>query len=122
MRRSLSLIGILALLFTACDRDTVSLPTLDAPELRTTTISTLDSLAGTEVSVNGRVLDQTVGTRHLVLDDGTGLIRVTMPETPPGLLGHRLFVRGTVGEDDGHPVLEAIEWLYDSTAVSVHSD
>ncbi len=122
MRPPSLLIGTLALIFTACEPETVPLPTLDTPPLHTTTVSALDSLVGTEVSVNGRVLDQTAGTPTLVLDDGTGLIRVAMPETPPGLVGHRLFVRGTVTEADGQPLLEAIEWLYDSTAVSVRSD
>ena len=115
-------IGTLALFFSACEPDAARLPTLEAPDLHTTTIAALDSLAGGEVSVNGRVLDQVSGERTLVLDDGTGLIRVAMPETPPSLVGHRLFVRGTVEERSGKPVLEAVEWLYDSTAVSVRSD
>ncbi|MEM1043441.1 MAG: hypothetical protein AAGI91_12530 [Bacteroidota bacterium] len=122
MRLSFLLIGTLALFFTACEPDAVPLPVLDVPDLRTTTIAGLDSLAGAEVSVSGRVLDQPAGTRTLVLDDGTALIRVTLPETPPGLVGHRLFVRGTVSEDGGEPFLDAEEWLYDSTAVSVRSD
>ena len=113
---------LLALLLAGCNRDTVSLPGLDAPDVRTTTVSALDSLRGTDVSVSGHVIDHAAGARVLVLDDGTGLIRVALPETPPALVGHRLFVRGVVDEDDGEPVLGAVEWLYDSTAVSSRSE
>ncbi len=122
MRLSLLLIGSLALVFTGCEPDAGPLPALDAPPLHITTVAALDSLPEAEVSVNGRVLEQAPRARELVLDDGTGLVRVTMPETPPSLVGHRLFVRGVLRADGGQPVIEAVEWLYDSTAVSVRSD
>jgi hypothetical protein len=38
------------------------------------------------------------------------------------LVGQRLFVQGTLRQEDGRPVLDAAEWLYDSTAVSVRSE
>ena len=93
-------------------------------DLTSTTVSALDSLAaaGAQVSVNGRVADQREGERVLTLDDGTGLVRVELPEALPMLVGQRLFVQGTLRREDGRPVLDAAEWLYDSTAVSVHSD
>ncbi len=89
----------------------------------TASIAALDTLAerGT-VSITGRVLDHALGERELVLDDGTGIVRVRLPEDPPGLVGHRLFVRGTLHHDDDSPVVEAVEWLYDSTAISIRSD
>jgi uncharacterized protein YdeI (BOF family) len=112
---------LFALLFVGCERD-------DAPALApigsgpaSTTVSALDTLSG-EVSINGRVIDQRAGDRTLVLDDGTGLIRVELPEALPVLVGQRLFVQGTVRRADGAPVLEADDWLYDSTAVSVRSE
>ena len=89
----------------------------------TTTVAALDTLAErSAVSLSGRVLDHAAGERELVLDDGTGLVRVRLPEDPPGLVGHRLFVQGALLRDDGTPLVEAAEWLYDSTAISVHSD
>lgn len=112
---------LLALLFVGCERDAA--PTVDpiksgpAP----TTVSALDTLSGV-VSINGRVIDQRTGARTLVLDDGTGLVRVELPEVLPVLVGQRLFVQGTVRREDGAPVLAADEWLYDSTAVSVRSE
>lgn len=89
----------------------------------TTTIAALDSLGEqASVSLSGRVLDHAAGERQLVLDDGTGLVRVRLPEAPPGLVGHRLFVQGALRRDGDAPLVEAAEWLYDSTAISVHSD
>ncbi len=119
------LASLLVLLLAGCTSDEGALPPLDALDLRTTTISALDSLAAegpVEVSVGGQVSDAAAGSRALVLDDGTGLVRVRLPETPPDLVGHRLFVRGVVEQEDGQAVLEAVEWLYDSTAVSSRSE
>lgn len=115
---------LLALLASGCRTDD-TLP--DAPgeiDLTATTVSALDSLArrGGQVSVNGRVTDQRQGERVVTLDDGTGLVRVELPEALPMIVGQRLFVQGTLRQVDGSPVLEAAEWLYDSTAVSVRSD
>jgi len=112
---------LFALLFVGCERDAA--PTLDPILSRAepTTVSALDTLSG-EVSINGRVVDQRAGARTLVLDDGTGLIRVDLPEVLPVLVGQRLFVQGTIRRQDGAPVLDAEEWLYDSTAVSVRSE
>lgn len=111
---------LLALLFVGCEQDAA--PTLNPTLSRAepTTVSALDTLSG-DVSINGRVVDQRAGDRTLVLDDGTGLVRVELPEALPVLVGHRLFVQGTVRREDGDPVLDADEWLYDSTAVSVRS-
>lgn len=116
---------LLVLLLVGCERENTPLSAEPGTETALpTTVSALDSLAehGASVSINGRVLDHAPGERELVLDDGTGLIRVRLPEEPPGLTGHRLFVRGALHQDDGSPVLEAVEWLYDSTAISIHSD
>lgn len=89
----------------------------------TTTVAALDTLAErSAVSLSGRVLDHASGERELVLDDGTGLVRIRLPEAPPGLVGHRLFVQGALRRDADAPLVEAAEWLYDSTAISVHSD
>ncbi len=114
----------LALLLVGCKRDAVTVTGTDAFDLTTTTVSALDSLAGSDVqvSVNGQVVDQREGERVITLDDGTGLVRVELPETLPMIVGQRLFVQGTLRREDGHPVLEAVEWLYDSTAVSVRSE
>lgn len=115
------LLFVLPLLLLGCARD-ADAPTGDASDLAPTTVSALDSLSGGTVSVNGRVIDQRSGSRTLVLDDGTGLVRVELPEELPILVGRRLFVQGTLRRDDGAPVLDAVDWLYDSTAVSVRSE
>lgn len=117
-----ALLIVLALLLAGCERDIDVLPGADESGLAPTTVSALDSLVGRTVSINGRVVDQRADTRTLVLDDGTGLIRVTLPEVLPVLVGQRLFVQGTLRRDDGSAVLDAEEWLYDSTAVSVRSE
>jgi len=110
-----------ALLLVGCERDTAPTLASDISRAESTTISALDSLAG-DVSINGRVVDQRSGERTLILDDGTGLVRVDLPEALPILVGHRLFVQGTLRREDDGPVLDAQEWLYDSTAVSVRSE
>jgi hypothetical protein len=115
------LLFVLPLLLIGCAGD-ADAPTGEAPGLSPTTVSALDSLSGGTVSVNGRVIDQHSGSRTLVLDDGTGLVRVELPEELPILVGRRLFVQGTLRRDDGAPVLDAVDWLYDSTAVSVRSE
>lgn len=100
-------------------------PAATAPDEQTLTasIAALDTLEERgSVSISGRVLDHAVGERELVLDDGTGLVRVRLPEDPPGLVGHRLFVRGTLRRADDATVVDAVEWLYDSTAISIRSD
>lgn len=120
MRSSLLPLILVALAGCAPDADA---PAEDgASGLAPTTVSALDSLAGETVSINGRVIDQQAGDRTLVLDDGTGLVRVELPEVLPILVGRRLFVQGTLRRNDGAPVLEAAEWLYDSTSVSVRSE
>lgn len=111
------------LLITGCKSD--DSPTATEPEETTLTasIAALDTLGErASVSINGRVLDHAPGERELVLDDGTGLVRVRLPEDPPGLVGHRLFVHGALRRHDDAPLVEAAEWLYDSTAISVRSD
>ncbi len=114
---------VLVFLLAACTADSPSVPALNAPPLRPTTIAALDSLGAAgpvDASVSGQVTEHAAGARTLVLDDGTALIRVALPEAPPSLVGHRLFVRGVV--EDGGAVLRAVEWLYDSTAVSSRSE
>lgn len=114
---------LVLLLLAGCESGEGPAPTEPVETTRTTTVSTLDSLAeGGLVSINGRVQDHAPGERELVLDDGTGLVRIRLSEDPPGLVGHRLFVRGVLHRDDGAPLVEAVEWLYDSTAISIHSD
>lgn len=119
-----SAVLLLALLLAGCEREHPLDPAAADDATATTFVSALDSLAeaGGIVSINGRVSDQAEDTRELVLDDGTGLVRVRLPEEPPVLIGHRLFVRGALRQDDGMPVVEAVEWLYDSTAISIRSD
>ena len=113
------------LFLAACGSDSpLPLGNADDDAVTTATVAALDTLIGADgtVSVNGRVAEHAEGERELVLDDGTGLVRVEIPDDVPSLVGHRLFVRGEVRRDDGAPLLEAVEWLYDSTAISVHSD
>jgi len=123
----LALCGVLllgAFLWTARgDGPGLSLPGFER-DLEVTTADQLDSLAaaGGPVSVTGTVVEESGDGSPLLLDDGTGLVAVALPDTPPGLTGHRLFARGPLVERDGQLVLEAVEWLYDSTAVRVHSE
>lgn len=84
--------------------------------------SALDALAraapDTAVSVAGVVADPGDG-RTVLLDDGTGTIRVAMPEAVALRLGQRLMAVGRLRRDaDGRIVLDAEEWLYDSTGTS----
>lgn len=93
--------------------------------LEVVTADRIDSLAalGAEVSVTGTVVEEGDARTPLLLDDGTGLVAVRLPEATTGpLTGQRLFARGPLVERDGQVVLEAVEWLYDSTAVRVHSE
>lgn len=122
MRR---LLLVSVLLLAACGDDVPAIldPTPE-PETQPATAAGLDSLAreGVPASLDGRVVEQELGARRLLLDDGTGLVWVELPEAPPPLVGRRLFVRGPLVEDDSALVLRAVEWLYDSTAISVRSD
>src|SRR5690606_29089000 len=79
-----------------------------------------DSLAGgrpVEVSGSGHGADPTDG-RLLLLDDGTGVAFVLLPDTlaaPPALpVGTRVLVQGLLRRVDGRPVVEAEQWHYDS--------
>jgi len=120
--RTAALLGLLLLVAGCRSGDG---PTTTSPDEQALTapIAALDTFAERGmVSINGRVLDHALGERELVLDDGTGLVRVRLPEDPPGLVGHRLFVRGTLHHTGDSPVVEAVEWLYDSTAISIRSD
>lgn len=117
-------IFFLSLVFLAgCRGDGPGLPIpgLEGP-VEPATATALDSLAeaGARVSISGTVLEQD-GT-DLLVDDGTGIIRVELPEAPPLMTGHRLLASGRLDMEDGFPRLRAAEWLYDSTAVPVHSD
>ena len=115
-----------ALLFLGCrerpqDR---KLPPLYAGS---TPAAALDSLAGerpVEVSVTGYVADANDG-RHFLLDDGTGLAFVALPDTiadlQPVRVGTRVMAQGLLRRIDGLPVVEAEAWHYDSTAVPVRS-
>ncbi len=118
------IIALPLLLLCACEGAESPLPAALTEEAsRPATAAGLDSLAdGAEVSLSGLVLDQPAGEARLVLDDGTGLVVVETPEPLPALGGLRLFVRGTLARRDGAPVVEAVEWLYDSTAVPVRPD
>jgi len=81
----------------------------------------LDTLAGerpVEVSVSGRVAEPPDG-RHVLLDDGTGLARVVLPDTVEVPVGARFAARGLLRREDGAAggvFVEAEEWLYDSAA------
>lgn len=114
-----------ALLLAACGDEAPGLPEALKPEPETqpATVAGLDSLAqqGIPASLDGRVLEQEPGARRLLLDDGTGLVWVELPEAPPSLVGRRLLVRGPLAEEDSALVLRAVEWLYDSTALSARS-
>jgi hypothetical protein len=119
------LVALLLLSTSACKRDrAVPVPKFlgGDEEVAAATATELDSLAaqGAFVSVSGTVLEQ--DGRDVLLDDGTGLIRVHLPEQPPLMTGHRLLASGRLSDEDGAPRLRAAEWLYDSTAVPVHSD
>ena len=94
------------------------------PPERVADAAGLDSLArlgGVEVSVSGRVAEAPDG-RSVLLDDGTGRVRVVLPDTVRVPVGTRFFAQGLLRRDDGEGVyVEALEWLYDSTAVPVRS-
>jgi hypothetical protein len=53
--------------------------------------------------------------RLLVLQDASGLVQVRLADAPPPLYGERLLVQGTLQESDGGLLIDATEWLYDST-------
>ena len=93
-----------------------SAPEADAPT-QVLAIGALDTLGGGDydgvVSVGGVVIDE--DERDLVLQDASGLVRVRLRETPPALDGARLLVQGRLRRDDDELLLDADEWLYDST-------
>jgi uncharacterized protein YdeI (BOF family) len=92
------------------------------PDMEAATAHQLDTLSTeAQVSVSGTVVEQD-GEGIILLDDGTGLVRIELPERPPLLTGQQLLASGTLTQRDGLPLIEATEWHYDSTAVPVHSD
>jgi hypothetical protein len=125
MTRLALIISLLLLLpLAACERAAELAPGFltDDREVMPATAEQADSLAaeGARVSITGTVVEQD-GDGLLLVDDGTGLIHIEIPEDMPLLTGHRLLASGVLTERDGAPFLEATEWLYDSTAVPVHS-
>ncbi len=124
MKHSLPLSLALAALIVlgGCGEGGLDTPFFSDPDIRSSTATELDSLVadGSWVSISGKVIEQYEG--ELLVDDGTGLIQVALPEDPPLLTGQWLFAAGSLTERDGLPLLQASEWLYDSTAVTVHSD
>jgi hypothetical protein len=106
----------------------------DAPQDRklpaftgSTPAAALDTLAGdepVEVSVAGHVAEATDG-RLLLLDDGTGIAAVRLPDTiaapTPVPVGTRVLAQGLLRREDGAPVVLAEEWHYDSPGAPVRS-
>jgi hypothetical protein len=96
------------------------------PPERVVDAAALDSLAGerpVEVSVSGRVAEAPDG-RSVLLDDGTGLVRVVLPDTVRVAVGTRFLAQGLLRReagDAGGVYVEAEAWLYDSTAAPVRS-
>lgn len=88
-------------------------------------IAALDSLSDPgrrpiRVALSGVVADPHDG-REVALTDPSGTVLVRLP-TPIGLpVGARLQVRGLLISTPDGLVVDAIEWLYDSTAVPVRS-
>ena len=117
-------VGLALLLLLGCREAPTERKRL--PPERVVDAAALDTLAGerpVEVSVSGTVAESPSG-RVFILDDGTGRVRVVMPDTVRVAVGTRFLVQGLLrrGDDeDGGPYLEAEEWLYDSTAVPVRS-
>lgn len=100
------------------------------PPSRVVDAAALDTLAGdrpVEVSVSGTVAEAPEGP-SVVLDDGTGRVRVVLPDTVRVPVGTRFAAQGLLRREgrrgDGGPAgvfVEAEAWLYDSTAVPVRS-
>ena len=61
----------------------------------------------------------------IVIEDATGMLRVVLPDTLsalPGVpVGTRFLAQGLLRQTPEGPVVDAREWLYDSTAVPVRS-
>jgi len=122
MIRLTPLIGLTVLL-AGCGKDGLPTPSLlPEAEIEAARATELDSLAaaGARVSVSGTVLEQ--DRNELILDEGTGLILIELPEEPPLLTHQHLMAAGRLSSENGALRLRATEWLYDSTAVPVHSD
>jgi predicted small lipoprotein YifL len=122
--RHLSLLLVL-LTLAACGREGPALPFMGGdPDVQTLNADQLDTLTvnGVTVSVSGTVLDQDETGRRLIVDDGTGLVQVELPEAVPMLSGLRFSAWGPLERRDDGPVVRATEWLYDSTAVPVRSE
>jgi hypothetical protein len=123
MRLALVLLAML-LLVSACRRPG-GIPLLSQPEdAQPAFAHDLDGLAedAGPVSVSGVVLEQHDEGRLLLVDDGTGLVFVRLPEPTPMIAGLYLSAWGPVERDGERFTVRATEWLYDSTAVPVRSD
>ncbi|HLT46382.1 MAG TPA: hypothetical protein VK002_04065 [Rubricoccaceae bacterium] len=119
-------LGLTGLLLLGC-REAAEHRKLPPPFAGSTPATALDTLAGerpVEVSVGGHVAEPPAG-RLLLLDDGTGIAYVVLPDTiaaaPPVPVGTRFLAQGLLRRIDGLPVVEAEAWYYDSTAVPVRS-
>ena len=94
------------------DAGAVEIGLLDS--LRSTTEGTL------RVAVSGTVAESSQDTEFLVTD-GTGTVTILLHDPLDLPVGLRFQARGRLLRTDDGLVLEAVEWLYDSTAVPVRS-
>ena len=87
-------------------------------------LDTLSTGRPVEVSVAGIVVEPPADG-VIVLQDPTGAVRVALPDTiarlPDVRTGTLFLAQGLLRQTPEGPVVEAREWLYDSTAVPVRS-
>ena len=115
-RRVLACLLVLTGALSGCEGCSRPGPGADAPT-QVLPIGGLDTLGGGDydgvVSIGGVVLE--TDEREVLLQDGSGLVRVRLRETPPTLDGQRLLVQGLLQRDGDGLRVDADEWLFDST-------
>ncbi len=116
-----ALVGLLGLVACRSEPAPRKLPAFDgAVEVTALDTFTLHEDRDVFVGVSGVVAEAHDG-RVIPLRDATGSVRVVVPDSVGLPVGTRFQARGALRRDAEGRLVEAHEWLYDSTAVPVRS-
>ncbi|MDX1439080.1 MAG: hypothetical protein R3284_04170 [Rubricoccaceae bacterium] len=115
----MGLIVVIALEISACKEDREERKLISDTPIPIAELSP-DSHDNVEISITGNTVEPEGGS-VLLLDDGTGVIDVVLPETLLVRVGTRVSAQGILQFDGLRPLLVAQQWYYDSTRVPVRS-